>query len=88
MSERNKKVEKKSKTKSDVKGIRKIFAWLENPNNLGTIQVILALNTVLLSFMYYLFQKFFGVDPWQYAAGRISASDVSSADDRSMGTEE
>ena len=39
---------------------KRIRRWLSNPDNLGTIQVVLVCNTVLTSLMFYVTQLIYG----------------------------
>ena len=40
---------------------------MTNPDNVGTIQLILFFNTIALSGSYYIFQWIYGVDPMTYS---------------------
>ena len=41
--------------------------WMTNPDNVGTIQLILFFNTIALSGSFYTFQWIYGVDPITYS---------------------
>ena len=41
--------------------------YLTNPDNIGVIQLILALNTLILTGSYWGFQWIYGVDPMTYS---------------------
>jgi len=43
------------------------MSWMTNPDNVGTIQLILFFNTICLSGSYYIFQWIYGVDPMTYS---------------------
>ena len=45
---------------------KKLLAYLTNPDNVGTVQCILAFNTLALSGSYWVFKWFYGVDPMTY----------------------
>ena len=43
-----------------------IFSWLENPDNIGRLQIVLSLNAIVLSVFYYYFQRMFNAEPFLY----------------------
>ena len=51
--------------------INKLVSWITNPDNIGTIQIVLALNTVILTLTYWLFQWIYGEDPMTYTMNSI-----------------
>ena len=42
--------------------ISNLISWITNPDNVGTIQVVLAINTVVTSITYWFFQWVYGED--------------------------
>lgn len=60
----------------------KVHAWVSNPDNLGTVQVVLVCNTVLTSLFFYITQLIYGPNhnpfilptPQQMAAAASKAS--------------
>ena len=42
--------------------ISNLISWITNPDNVGTIQVVLAINTVVMSITYWFFQWVYGED--------------------------
>ena len=44
---------------------------MTNPDNIGTIQIVLVFNTLLLSLCYWLFQWIYGEDPMSYTMNSI-----------------
>jgi len=51
--------------------ISNLILWITNPDNVGTIQVVLALNTVIMSITYWLFQWVYGEDLMSYTMNSI-----------------
>ena len=51
--------------------INKLISWITNPDNIGTIQIVLALNTVILTLTYWLFQWIYGEDPITFTMNSI-----------------
>ena len=53
-----------SKTSKSSSSNKTNKSWIER--NLGRIQIALALNTIFLSFMYWVFTQVYKTDPYSY----------------------
>ena len=46
--------------------LARFFAWLEDSDNLGKVQGLLVVNTLLITGIWYGFQWIYGTDPYAY----------------------
>merc|ERR1711953_1350243 len=65
-SKKSEKTIEKAKVKNPSLS-QKLMLWMTNPDNVGTIQLILFFNTIALSGSFYTFQWIYGVDPITYS---------------------
>jgi len=67
MTSNKKKASKESaKSTETTQNKSRILNYLTNPDNVGTIQIILACNSLFLTGSYWLFGWIYGVDPLTY----------------------
>ena len=64
--------------------LARFFAWLEDSENLGKVQGLLVVNTLLISAIWYGFQWVYGTDPYAYVpfVGSALGSGSESAGER------